>query len=94
MPRIDHKKGYSYHVSNQLKVSGCSENHRHFYHVYILYVTKLETENHLEYCLKKLSNYLAVSVENSEKRENACLQRAYLFPLFYTILLQIITIGD
>ena len=29
VPRIDHKKGYSYHVSNQLKVSGCSENHRH-----------------------------------------------------------------
>ena len=27
--RIDYKKGYSYHVSNQPKVSGCSENHRH-----------------------------------------------------------------
>ena len=41
------------------------------YHVYILYVTNLETENHLEYRYKKLSNYL--SVENSEKRENTCL---------------------
>ena len=29
VPRIDYKKGYSYHVSNQPKVSGCSENHRH-----------------------------------------------------------------
>ena len=29
VPRIDYKKGYSYHVSNQSKVSGCSENHRH-----------------------------------------------------------------
>ena len=26
---IDYKKGYSYHVSNQPKVSGCNENHRH-----------------------------------------------------------------
>ena len=29
VPRIDYKKGYSYHVSNQPKVSRCSENHRH-----------------------------------------------------------------
>ena len=29
VPRIDNKKGYSYHVSDQPKVSGCSENHRH-----------------------------------------------------------------
>ena len=29
VPRIDYKKGCSYHVSNQPKVSGCSENHRH-----------------------------------------------------------------
>ena len=31
VPRIDYKKDYrySYHVSNQPKVSGCSENHRH-----------------------------------------------------------------
>ena len=29
VPGIDYKKGYSYHVSNQPKVSGCSENHRH-----------------------------------------------------------------
>ena len=29
VPRIDYKKGYSYHVSNQPKVSGSSENHRH-----------------------------------------------------------------
>ena len=29
VPRIDYKKGYSYLVSNQAKVSGCSENHRH-----------------------------------------------------------------
>ena len=29
VPRIDYKKGYCYHVSNQPKVSGCSENHRH-----------------------------------------------------------------
>ena len=29
VPRIDYKKGYSYLVSNQPKVSGCSENHRH-----------------------------------------------------------------
>ena len=29
VPRINCKKGYSYHVSNQPKVSGCSENHRH-----------------------------------------------------------------
>ena len=29
VPRIDYKKGYSYRVSNQPKVSGCSENHRH-----------------------------------------------------------------
>ena len=29
VPRIDYKKGYSYHISNQPKVSGCSENHRH-----------------------------------------------------------------
>ena len=29
VPRIDYKKGYSYHVSNQPKVSGCSENHKH-----------------------------------------------------------------
>ena len=29
VPRIDYKKGYSYHVSNQPKVCGCSENHRH-----------------------------------------------------------------
>ena len=29
VPRIDYKKGYSYHVSNQAKVSGCSENHKH-----------------------------------------------------------------
>ena len=27
VPQIDYKKGYSYHVSNQPKVSGCSENH-------------------------------------------------------------------
>ena len=29
VPRIDYKKGYSYLVSNQPKVSGCTENHRH-----------------------------------------------------------------
>ena len=29
VPQIDYKKGYSYHVSNQPEVSGCSENHRH-----------------------------------------------------------------
>ena len=29
VPRIDYKKGYFYHVSNQPKVSGCSENHKH-----------------------------------------------------------------
>ena len=29
VPGTDYKKGYSYHVSNQPKVSGCSENHRH-----------------------------------------------------------------
>lgn len=29
VPRIDYKKGYSYHVSNQPEVSGCSENHRY-----------------------------------------------------------------
>ena len=29
VPRIDYKKNYSYHVSNQPKVSGCSENRRH-----------------------------------------------------------------
>ena len=70
VPKIDYKKGYSYHVSNQPKVFGCSENHRHSLSC-LLSVTNLETENHLEYRLKKLSNYL--SVENSEKIENACL---------------------
>ena len=29
VPRIDYKKGYSYHETNQPKVSGCSEKHRH-----------------------------------------------------------------
>lgn len=29
VPRIDYKKDYSYHLSNQPKVSRCSENHRH-----------------------------------------------------------------
>ena len=29
LPRIHYRKGYSYLVSNQAKVSGCSENHRH-----------------------------------------------------------------
>ena len=29
VPRIDYKKGYFYNISNQPKVPGCSENHRH-----------------------------------------------------------------
>lgn len=47
-----------------------------YYYVYIWYVIivdviNLEIENYLEYCYKKLLNY--VSVENLEKRENVCL---------------------
>ena len=44
VPRIDYKKGYSYHVSNQPKVSGCSENHRHSlscFHSVIKYLIKM-----------------------------------------------------
>lgn len=71
VPRIDYKKGYSYHVSNQPKVSGCSENHRHPLSCLHSVCHKPRDREPSRISLKKLSNYL--SVENSEKRENACL---------------------
>ena len=70
-PRIDYKKGYSYHVSNQPKVSGCSENHRHSLSCLHSVCHKPRDREPSRISFKKLSNYL--SVENSEKRENACL---------------------
>ena len=71
VPSIDYKKGYSYHVSNQPKVSRCSENHRHSLSCLHSVCHKPRDREPSRISLKKLSNYL--SVENSEKRENACL---------------------